>query len=169
MKKLILLVVVLTIFSCSKEQEKLEIFSEEAFAFYLEESWELNASARIKGFTQQESEEYLPKTGRKIQETDDGSIILDDKVETKVLMDIFTAKLSYSINIITPASDTLTNIDYGLIDELSEEEMVDLVLETQIEIDSAFAVGKYKLVFIVDDNLSQRTVSSEKEFELTKE
>ena len=149
MKKLILLVVVLTIFSCSKEQEKLEIFREEAFAFYLEESWELNASARIKGFTQQESE--------------------DDKFETKVLMDIFTAKLSYSINIITPASDTLTNIDYGLIDELSEEEMVDLVLETQIEIDSAFAVGKYKLVFIVDDNLSQRTVSSEKEFELTKE
>ena len=61
MKKLIFIFAALTIFSCSKEQEKLEIFSEEAFAFYLEESWELNASARIKGFTQLESEEYLPE------------------------------------------------------------------------------------------------------------
>jgi hypothetical protein len=140
MKKLIFIFAALTIFSCSKEQEKLEIFSEEAFAFYLEENWELNASARIKGFTQQEDEQ-----------------------------DNYIAKLSYSINIITPAADTLTNIDYGLIDELSEEEMVDLVLETQIEIDTTFAVGKYKIVFIVDDNLSQRTVTSEKEFGLTKE
>ena len=140
MKKLIFIFSALTIFSCSKEQEKLEIFSEEAFAFYLEECWELNASARIKGFTQQEDEQ-----------------------------ENYIAKLSYSINIITPAADTLTNIDYGLIDELSEEEMVDLVLETQIEIDTTFAVGKYKIVFIVDDNLSQRTVTSEKEFGLTKE
>ena len=140
MKKLIFIFAALTIFSCSKEQEKLEIFSEEAFAFYLEENWELNASARIKGFTQQEDEQ-----------------------------DNYIAKLSYSINIITPAADTLTNIDYGLIDELSEEEMVDLVLETQIEIDTSFAVGKYKIVFIVDDNFSPRTVTSEKEFGLTKE
>ncbi len=140
MKKLIYIFAALTIFSCTKEQEKLEIFSEEAFAFYLEESWELNASARIKGFTQQEDDE-----------------------------DFYNAKLSYSINLITPAADTLINVDYGLIDERNPEEMIDVELDTQIEIDTAFAVGKYKLVFIVDDNLSQRTASSQKEFELTKE
>jgi hypothetical protein len=140
MKKLILIFITLTLFSCSKEPEKLELFSEEAFAFYLEESWELNASARIKGFTQQEDEE-----------------------------DFYNAKLSYSINLITPAADTLINIDYGLIDERNPEEMIDVELDTQIEIDTAFAVGKYKLVFIVDDNLSQRTATSQKEFELTKE
>ena len=140
MKKLILIIIALSFFSCSKEQEKLELFSEEAFAFYLEESWELNASARVKGFTQVE----------------------DDN-------DNYNAKLYYSINLITPAADTLSDVDYGLIDESREEEMMDLPLETQIEIDSSFAVGKYKIVFIVDDNLSPRTVTSEKEFELTKE
>jgi hypothetical protein len=140
MKKLILIIIVLSFFSCSKEQEKLELFSEEAFAFYLETSWELNASARIKGFIQQEDEE-----------------------------DFYIAKLSYSINLITPALDTLANVDYGLIDERNPEEMVDIELDTQIEIDTAFSVGKYKIIFIVDDNLSQRTASSEKEFELRKE
>jgi hypothetical protein len=56
MKQLILIFITLMLFSCSKEQEKLELFSEEAFAFYLEESWELNASARVKGFTQLEDD-----------------------------------------------------------------------------------------------------------------
>jgi hypothetical protein len=46
---------------------------------------------------------------------------------------------------------------------------MDLPVETQIEMDSSFAVGKYKIVFIVDDILSQRSVSSEKEFSLSKE
>jgi hypothetical protein len=169
MKQLILIFITLMLFSCSKEQEKLELFSEEAFAFYLEESWELNASARVKGFTQLESEEYLLKSGTKILDTDDGAVILDDKVKEKVLTDVYTAKISYSIDLITPPGDTLSNVDYGLIDKISEEEMMDLPVETQIEMDSSFAVGKYKIVFIVDDNLSQRSVSSEKEFSLSKE
>ena len=140
MNKPILILFLLALISCSKEQEKLELFSEEAFAYYLEDSWELNATARVKGFTQLEDDD-----------------------------DNYSAKLSYSIDLITPSADTLSDVDYGLVDELKDEEMIDLEIETQIEIDSSFSVGKYKIVFHVEDNLSQRSVSSEKEFSLSKE
>jgi hypothetical protein len=139
MKNLISLLIVFILFSCTKEQPPLELFSQEAFAYYLDNSWELNASTRVKGFVQNEEE------------------------------DKYTAKLSYSINLITPASDTLVNVDYGIVNEENNEEMMDLGIDSQIELDSAFSTGLYKIVFIVIDDFSDRTVQGEKTFELSAE
>ena len=125
--------------ACSTEKQKLEVFNPEAFAYSLEDGWELNASTRVKGFIQKE-----------------------DK-------DGYSVKLSYYVNIITPAADTLNEADYGIIDERKSEEIADLGLDVQIELDSSFMPGKYKIIFFVSDDYSNQQASTETEFDLSAE
>lgn len=124
--------------ACRKEQAKLELFSQEAFAFSVDNGWELNASAVVKGFFQTENDTA------------------------------YESKISYSVDLITPA-DTLRNVDYGIINRKSAEELLDLSIESQVEIDSSFSTGSYKVVFNVVDELSKRTVKAEKMFELSED
>lgn len=129
----------LVIAACSSKEEKFELFSPEAFTYSLEEGWELNASCRVKGFTQNKSgEEY-------------------------------SVKLSYTTDLITPDGKKIENISEGLIDEKSKEKFSDLLIETQMQLDSSFQTGKYKVVFNVSDDYKEKTISIEKEFELIKE
>jgi hypothetical protein len=138
MKKIFaLLIVVLFLYSCSKEEEKFELFSPEAFAYSMDNGWELNASCRAKGFLQKEENET------------------------------FTSKLSFSVDILTPANETLQGIGEGLVDINEEEKLADTQLETQILLDSTFNSGKYIITFNVTDDLSGKTTSIKKEFELT--
>lgn len=125
--------------SCSEEEKKLEIMSSEAFAFSLPVGWELNASVNITGFEQQEEN------------------------------DQFTAKLSYSFHLITPQSDTLYEADYGYIDKHEDESIMDIQIDSQMEIDSSFGTGKYFIIFEITDDYSLKTISAVNNFELTEE
>lgn len=120
MKKIYLLLV-LVLFSCAKEDPKLEVFSGEAFAFQLDTTWELNSSARVKGFKLLEKE------------------------------DSYEGAIFYSVNLYTSSSDTINKVDFGELNYGGEEEGAELVIDLQVELDASFTAGKYKLEYIVED------------------
>ncbi len=134
-----LFLVFMFLFGCAEEEKVLEVTNTEAFAYKLNGGWELNATALVKGFEQIEEE------------------------------DIYTAKLSYSIDLVPPSSDTLSEIDYGLVDLNNEEEIIDIPVEVQIEFDSTFAQGQYSVIFRITDDLSGKEVFAEEKFQLTEE
>lgn len=123
---------------CSNDEEKLELFSAEAFAYSMSPGWELNATCRVKGFVQNENNET------------------------------YSIKLSYTVDLKTPEGKILEGIGEGLIDEKSKERFTDLPIETQAELDSTYLPGKYKIIFNVTDDFSQKQISIGKEFELSK-
>lgn len=91
MKKIffIMSVIILTISACSEKQEKpLELFSAEAFAFKLDNSWELNGTTYVRNFTQEENNfGYSHKISYKIdlvKPNGDEIYILSDEVENNV-------------------------------------------------------------------------------------
>ncbi len=127
-------ILILLVISCSKQEEKFELFSAEAFTFSVDEGWELNASCRVKGFSQQ-------------------------KIE-----DQFSVRLSYSVDIINPEGELLENIDEGLINQTSQEKFLDLRIETQQLIDSTYLIVEYKILFNVFDDYSDANSSIEKSF-----
>jgi hypothetical protein len=137
-KKLIWLIAFVIVFtSCSKEEEKFELFSAEAYAFSIGDEWELNASCRAKGFVQQEKD------------------------------DSYSAKLSFIANLQTPDGMLVEGISEGIIDKSNNEKMIDLEIEVQVQLDKSYQPGKYKIIINVTDDLSQKTLSIGKEFELT--
>jgi hypothetical protein len=63
MKKLILIVICfITVTSCEPEKLNLELFSPDAFAFTMEEGWELNATVNVKGFKQISEEDVCRRS-----------------------------------------------------------------------------------------------------------
>ncbi len=136
---LFIALIVVCFFSCG-EEERFEIISTEAFAYSLESSWELNASVNVIGFHQEEDE-----NGR------------------------FSARLSYSFHLVTPESDTLFEADYGYIDRQEDEELIDIQIESQLEIDSSYIPGLYKIIYEITDDYNQQTISADADFELTAE
>lgn len=116
-------VCILIISSCSSEELKLELFSPDAFAFTLDDGWELNATVNVKGFKQ-----ISEKGG-------------------------YSSSVSYLIHLITP-SDTIYNVDYGVLKESSQEEMMDLTIESQIEFNSNFDTGEYLLLVFAEDQFN---------------
>jgi hypothetical protein len=139
MKKYFLLIsLTLIITSCSKKEEKFELFSPEAFAYSLDNGWELNATCRAKGFIQKERDQN------------------------------FSAKLSYEVDLITPAGAELKNFQDGLLDKVEKEKFSEVEINTQAQLDSTYKTGKYIIVFNVTDNYSGKTIAVKKEFELSK-
>lgn len=127
------------VLACGKEEKKLEAFNPEAFVLSLEPGWELNSTVRVKGVTEER----------------DG--------------DIYRVKLSYTLDLTGPNGLLQKNIDMGELKEANNEEFTDVGLESQIELDSAYAPGKYKIIFNIKDGVSGQTTTAEKEFELTNE
>ena len=134
------LFVYLLIFTgCGKDEKtKLEAYSAEAFAYDLGESWEVNATTRVKGFFQKEEN------------------------------NTFTALLSYDIDLVTPAGDTLKSLISRTEDKTNKEKMSDVDLETQFDLDSTYAEGNYKVIFNVKDINTEQAVKSSAEFVLEK-
>lgn len=140
MKKLLYLsLAVLLLFSCSKEEKKLEMFSPEAFAYSMDDGWELNASARIKGF------------------------------ELKEDSDLFETNISYSVDLVKTDGDTAKNVLTGELKNKELEIAADLQINAQIELDSTYTPGSYGIVFRAIDNFSGRTASVKAKFDLTKD
>lgn len=140
MKKIILpLVLLILTIGCSDKKEILELYSPEAFAFYVDEGWELNASCRVKGFVQKE-------IGGK-----------------------YSAKLSYSVDIVNTDGKVIKNVDEGLVDEKADEEISDLPINVQIQIDSSYSPGLYQIIIYVRDDFGNQNSSIQREFELESE
>jgi len=121
------------------DKSKLEAYNAEAFAYDLGDSWEVNATTRVKGFFQKE--------------------------ENKT----FTALLSYDIDLVTPAGDRLKSLISRTEDKMKNEKMSDVDLETQFDLDSTYAEGNYKVIFNVKDMNTQQTAISSAEFVLENE
>lgn len=81
--------------------------------------------------------------------------------------ELYSAKLSFSVDLISN-KDSLPSIFNDQIDESSGEEILDLMLDAQIEIDSTFAEGDYKLLFHVTDILSNQNDTISVAFNLSK-
>lgn len=125
---------------CGKdEQTKLEAYNAEAFAYDLGESWEVNATTRVKGFFQKE---------------ENGT---------------FSALLSYEIDLVTPAGDTIKSMLSRAEDKTKNEKMMDVDIETQFDLDSTYAEGNYKIIFNVKDANTEQTAVSSAEFALENE
>ncbi len=122
---------------CS-EDPKLILFSPESFAFSLDSGWEVNASVNAKGFAQIEKENS----------------------------NLYYTHLTYSVNLFTP-EDSIFNADYDSIIDSTDEEIMDIQIESQLELDYGFAKGNYTLEFIVEDKYSSTkdTLSTQFSFE----
>ena len=126
MKKVLLVSFLATLLfiGCS-EEPKLILFSPESFAFSLDNGWEANASVNAKGFAQIEKENS----------------------------NLYFTHITYSVNLFTP-EDSIYNADYDSIIDSTNEEVMDIQVETQLELDNGFAKGNYTLEFIVEDKYS---------------
>ncbi len=140
MKNLIIIpLLALLFFACEGEPRNIELGNAEAFAFYLGDGWELNASLFARNF------------------------------ELKEADDQYHYKISYSASLVTPSLDTLKNIDNDTLEGEGIEEPFETEMELQINLDSNFEVGKYKLLIEVLDEYSNQTVLLEKDFTLSDE
>ena len=138
MKKInYIIILFLSLWACSEPEPDLQLSNTEAFAFDLGDSWEVNASVKAIGFAEEEK---------------------DDK---------YVVKLSYIVDLVTPNSDSLVSIFSNTVNESNEEEILDLILEAQIELDSSFSPGNYFLIFNVTDEYSSQTKSIKVKFDLT--
>lgn len=131
--------ILLLLSSCSKEEQKLEAFNAEAFAYDLGSSWEVDATVRVKGFKQTEAENK------------------------------FTATLSYDIDLVRPAGDTLKALISKTEDKTNDEEFLDVPVEVQFDLDSTYADGDYKLIFNIKDAETGKTASASASFNLKKD
>lgn len=129
----------LTIIGCTKDAPKLEAFNPEVGVFDIGDSWEVNASTQVKGFIQIEENE------------------------------IFKASLAFSVDLITPAGDTIPGMITRVEDLLNNEKVMDTSLEAQFELDSTYSTGKYNIIFKVKDVNSEGTASATAGFELSAE
>ncbi len=141
MKELVILFLTTFIFfSCSKEEPvKIETFSPEAFAYDIGGAWEVNATTRVKGFTQNEKE------------------------------DKYSATIAFDVDLITPKGDIIKSLISRVEDKTDKEKMADVPLEAQFDLDSTYAIGDYKVVFRVKDVLSNQTATSTATFKLSKD
>ncbi len=126
MKYLIVVSALLFVLVGCSEEPKLELFSPESFAFSMGDGWEVNATVNAKGFAQIEKENS----------------------------DLYYSNISYSVNLFTP-EDSIYNADYDSIIDSTNEEILDIQIESQLQLDSGFSHGQYKLEFIVVDEYSQ--------------
>ena len=125
--------------SCGDSPKPQLIFSDhEAFGFDLGESWEVNSSVTVRGFSQTKNDEK------------------------------YSAILAYSVDLITPTSDSLFSVYNDKVMENSQEEIQDLILEAQLEVDTSFGEGKYSLIFNVSDEISMLSDTITVDFSLTK-
>ena len=126
MKKTILLTILIAmIFISCAEEPDIKLFSPEAFAYSLDSGWEVNATVNASGFAQIEKENN----------------------------DLYFTHLDYTVNLFTP-EDSLFDVDHDSVIDSTEEELMDIQLETQIELDTGFTTGSYTIEFIVEDKYS---------------
>lgn len=122
--RLIPILIILIFISCAEEPD-IKLFNPEAFAYTLDNGWEINATVNTSGFAQIEKENS----------------------------DLYFTHLNYSVNLFTP-EDSLFDVDHDSVIDSTDEELMDIQVETQIELDTGFTAGNYIIEFIVEDKYS---------------
>lgn len=98
------------------------LFSGEAFAFQLDEGWEVNAAAQVKGFKQAETD------------------------------DIYTGSVKFEADLTLPDGEIYKNLISNTVTKSKDgEEMLDMQIEMQFNLDGDFEVGSYSLKVIAED------------------
>jgi len=140
MKGFVFLSLAVIFFSCGKEEPaKIETFSTEAFVFDLGDSWEVNATTRVKGFNQKEEG------------------------------DNFSATIVFDLDLVTPEGDTIKSLIRRVEDKTEKERICDIPLEVQFELDSTYAAGDYTIIFNVKDAVTEQISISTTAFQLVNE
>jgi hypothetical protein len=125
---------------CSKKkEEKLTAYNAAAFAYDLGDSWEVDATTRVKGFSQKE----------------EGNM--------------FRASLAFEINLVTPKNDTIKSLISKVVDKSEKEKMTDTGLEAQFDLDSTYSDGTYTIIWDVKDVQTNSTANSSSNFELSRD
>jgi hypothetical protein len=129
--------VLLLIISCSKKDTKFEAFSAEAFAYDIGDGTaEVNATVRVKGFTQIEKD------------------------------DNYTAEVAYEVDMIKPDSSIQKSVFKFVQKTEEKEAIGDIPLEVQFSLDSTYAEGNYTLVYIILDKNSENKIETNINFDL---
>jgi hypothetical protein len=141
MKKILSLTIIIlfVIAACSKQEVKFEAFSQEAFAYDIGNGTsEVNASVRVKGFTQNEK---------------DGE---------------YSSSISFSVDLQKPDSSVVKSIFKDVHTETGKEPMSDVGLESQFDLDSTYAEGSYKLIYNITDDISKNKLTATVNFDISK-
>lgn len=139
MKKTFFIFVLLILLfpACSdKEEIKLTTAGSNAIAMNIGKGWEVTALTELSGFAQDENN----KT--------------------------FTAKIFYSVDVLTKDGKTLRSIFTKQIDKNEKESISSLKIEAQFNIGPDYSTGKYKAVFNIKDMISNKTTKDTVGFSL---
>lgn len=82
--------------------------------------------------------------------------------------DFYSVMVEYNINLITP-TDTIENVDFGTIEDRNYEEILELAIDSQIELDTGFTAGDYKIIFFAEDMNNYSKDTATVSFKLSKE
>jgi hypothetical protein len=138
MKKIILVfAAILILISCSKKNVNFEAFSAEAVAFDIGDGTaEVNATVRVKGFTQTEKD------------------------------DNYKAAVAYEVDLIKPDSTIRKSVFKFVQKAENAEPISDIALEAQFSLDSTYKAGTYTLIFNIADKNSENTLETKVNFDL---
>ena len=138
MKKVFLIIISLFVMAaCNKKEVKFETLSSEAFAYDIGNGTsEVNASVRVKGFTQNE------KNGE------------------------YSSSISFSVDLQKPDSSIIKSIFKDAHAETDKEPISDVGLEAQFDLDSTYAEGKYKLIYNITDDISKIKLTATVNFDI---
>ncbi len=109
---------------CNMPVKKLKLFNGQAFVVKTPRGFKLNYVIKSMNFRQEKIDSF------------------------------YEAHLYYSVNLATPAKDTLLDVDNGMIDKNSISRLDTITIKSSIELDSSFQQGNYLLLFLVQDNIS---------------
>ncbi len=127
----------LVVISCSKKDTKFEAFSAEAFAYDIGDGTaEVNATVRVKGFTQTEKN------------------------------DIYNAAVAYEVDLLKPDSTIRKSVFKFVQKDEKNEPINDVALETQFSLDSTYKAGTYTLIYRIADENSDNTLETKVNFDL---
>ena len=125
--------------ACSKQEVKFETLSSEAFAYDIGDGTsEVNASVRVKGFTQNE------KNGE------------------------YSSSISFTVDLQRPDSSIVKSIFHDVHKESDHEPISDVGLESQFDLDSTYTEGNYKLIYNITDDISKNKLIATVSFDISK-
>ena len=138
MKKIIIVIAaLLTLVSCSKQNVKFEAFSAEAVAFDIGDGTaEVNASVRVKGFTQTEKD------------------------------DTYKVSVGYIVDLLKPDNTLRKSVFKFVQNDEKKEPIADVALEAQFVLDSTYKAGTYTVIFNIDDKNSDNKIDAKVNFDL---